>query len=147
MYAGECMWTRSSVTQTHMHCTACSPRAESSDELKTRDEMMFQVDSVQQQMRAAPVDADSRFDRKHKLECMSYMFIVCPLHANYMSIGSTTAITTTTSSSTTTITTTTTANSFSLPKSSLLLYGRALSHSVLVLLLLLLPHNGGDNSK
>ena len=137
MYAGECMWIRSSVTQTHMHCTACSPRAEGSDELKTCDEMMFQVDSVQQQIRAAPVDADLRFDRKHKLECMNYMFIVCPLHANYMSIGSTTATTTTT----------TTANSFSLPKSSLLLYGRALSHSVLLLLLLLLPHNGGDNSK
>ena len=139
MYAGECMWIRSSVTQTHMHCTACSPRAEGSDELKTCDEMMFQVDSVQQQIRAAPVDADLRFDRKYKLECMNYMFIVCPLHANYMSIGSTTATTTTT---------TTTANSFSLPKSSLLLYGRALSHSVLLLLLLLLlPHNGGDNSK
>ena len=131
------MWIRSSVTQTHMHCTACSPRAEGSDELKTCDEMMLQVDSVQQQIRAAPVDADLRFDRKHKLECMNYMFIVCPLHANYMSIGSTTATTTTT----------TTANSFSLPKSSLLLYGRALSHSVLLLLLLLLPHNGGDNSK
>ena len=139
MHAGECMWIRSSVTQTHMHCTACSPRAEGSDELKTCDEMMFQVDSVQQQIRAAPVDADLRFDRKYKLECMNYMFIVCPLHANYMSIGSTTATTTTT---------TTTANSFSLPKSSLLLYGRALSHSVLLLLLLLLlPHNGGDNSK
>ena len=137
MHAGECMWIRSSVTQTHMHCTACSPRAEGSDELKTCDEMMFQVDSVQQQIRAAPVDADLRFDRKYKLECMNYMFIVCPLHANYMSIGSTTATTTTT----------TTANSFSLPKSSLLLYGRALSHSVLLLLLLLLPHNGGDNSK
>ena len=41
------------------------------------------------------------------------MFVVCPLHANYMSIGSTTANTTTTI-----------ANSFSLPKSSLLLYGR-----------------------
>ena len=113
MYAGECMWIRSSVTQTHMHCTACSPRAEGSDELKTCDEMMFQVDSVQQQIRAAPVDAGLRFDRKYKLECMNYMFIVCPLHANYMSIGSTTATTTTT-----------TANSFSLPKSSLLLYGR-----------------------
>ena len=137
MYEGECMWIRTSATQTHMHCTACSPRAEGSDELKTCDEMMFQVDSVQQQIRAAPVDADLRFDRKHKLECMNYMFIVCPLHANYMSIGSTTATTTTT-----------TANSFSLPKSSLLLYGRALSHSVLLLLLLLLlPHNGGDNSK
>ena len=131
------MWIRTSATQTHMHCTACSPRAEGSDELKTCDEMLFQVDSVQQQIRAAPVDADLRFDRKYKLECMHYMFIVCPLHANYMSIGSTTATTTTT----------TTANSFSLPKSSLLLYGRALSHSVLLLLLLLLPHNGGDNSK
>ena len=137
MYAGACMWIRSSVTQTRMHCTACSPRAEGSDELKTCDEMMFQVDSVQQQIRAAPVNRDLRFDRKHKLECMNYMFIVCPLHANYMSIGSTTATTTTT----------TTANSFSLPKSSLLLYGRALSHSVQLLLLLLLPHNGGDNSK
>ena len=110
MYAGECMWIRSSVTQTRMHCTACSPRAEGSDELKTCD-VLFQVDSVQQQIRAAPVDADLRFDRKYKLECMNYMFIVCPLHANYMSIGSTTA-------------TTTSANSFSLPKSSLLLYGR-----------------------
>ena len=89
MYAGECMWIRSSVTQTHMHCTACGPRAEGSDELKTCDEMMVQVDSVQQQIRAAPVNADLRFDRKHKLECMSYMFIVCPLHANYMAIGST----------------------------------------------------------
>ena len=117
MYAGECMWIRTSVTQTHMHCTACSPRAEGSDELKTCDEMLFQVDSVQQQIRAALVDADLRFDRKYKLECMHYMFIVCPLHANDMSIGSTTATTTTTI-------TTTTANSFSLPKSSLLLYGR-----------------------
>ena len=113
MYEGECTRSRSSVTQAHMHCTACNPRAEGSDELKTCDEMMFQVDSVQQQIRAAPVDADLRFDRKYKLECMNYMFIVCPLHANYMSIGSTTATTTTT-----------TANSFSLPKSSLLLYGR-----------------------
>ena len=120
MYAGECMWIRTSATQAHMHCTACSPRAEGSDELKTCDEMMFQVDSVQQQIRAAPVDADLRFDRKYKLECMHYMFIVCPLHANYMSIGSTTATTTTT----------TTANSFSLPKSSLLLYGRVLSSLV-----------------
>ena len=64
------MWIRSSVTQTHMHCTACSPRAEGSDELKTCDEMLFQVDSVQQQIRAAPVDADLRFDRKYKLECV-----------------------------------------------------------------------------
>ena len=71
MYAGECMWIRSSVTQTHMHCTACSPRAEGSDELKTCDELLFQVDSVQQQIRAAPVDADLRFDRKY----VYYMFI------------------------------------------------------------------------
>ena len=101
MYAGECMWIRTSATQTHMHCTACSPRAEGSDELKTCDEMMFQVDSVQQQIRAAPVDADLRFDRKYKLECMHYMFSVCPLHANYVSIGSAAATstgTTTTSS-------------------------------------------------
>ena len=105
-------------TNAYLHCTACSPRAEGSDELKTCDEMLFQVDSVQQQIRAAPVNADLRFDRKHKLECMNYMFIVCPLHANYMSIGSTTATTTTT---------TTTANSFSLPKLSLLLYARGLS--------------------
>ena len=101
MYAGECMWIRTSATQTHMHCTACSPRAEGSDELKTCDEMMFQVDSVQQQIRAAPVNADLRFDRKYKLECRHYMFIVCPLHANYMSIGSAAATstgTTTTSS-------------------------------------------------
>ena len=102
MHAGECMWIRSSVTQTHMHCTACSPRAEGSDELKTCDEMMFQVDSVQQQIRAAPVDADLRFDRKYKLECMHYMFIVCPLHANYTSTGSTTATTTITTTSSTT---------------------------------------------
>ena len=47
MYAGECMWIRTSATQMHMHCTACSPRAEGSDELKTCDEMLFQVDSVQ----------------------------------------------------------------------------------------------------
>ena len=40
------MWIRTSATQTHMHCTACSPRAEGSDELKTCDEMLFQVDSA-----------------------------------------------------------------------------------------------------
>ena len=51
-----------------MQCTAFSPRAEGSDELKTCDELLFQVDSVQQQIRAAPVDADLRFDRKYKLE-------------------------------------------------------------------------------
>ena len=77
----------------------------------------MQMDSVQQQIRAAPVDADLRFDRKYKLECTHYMFIVCLLHANHMSIGSTTATTTTTSSDTTSSDTT--------------------IHS----------HNGGDNSK
>ena len=56
----------------------------------------------QQQIRAAPVDADLRFDRKYKLECMNYMFIVCPLHANYTSTGSTTATTTITTTSSTT---------------------------------------------
>ena len=70
MYEGECMWSRSSVTRTHMQCTAFSPRAEGSDELKTCDELLFQVDGVQQQSRAAPVDADLRFDRKRKLECV-----------------------------------------------------------------------------
>ena len=58
------------MTRTHMQCTAFSPRAEGSDELKTCDELLFQVDSVQQQIRAAPVDADLRFDRKYKLECV-----------------------------------------------------------------------------
>ena len=65
----------------------------------------MQMDSVQQQIRAAPVDADLRFDRKYKLECTHYMFIVCPLHANYMSIGSTTATTTTSSDTTSSDTT------------------------------------------
>ena len=62
----------------------------------------MQMDSVQQQIRAAPVDADLRFDRKYKLqlECTHYMFIVCLLHANHMSIGSTTATTTTSSDTT-----------------------------------------------
>ncbi len=59
------------MTRTHMQCTAFSPRAEGSDELKTCDELLFQVDSVQQQIRAAPVDADLRFDRKY----VYYMFI------------------------------------------------------------------------
>ena len=56
--------------QMHMHCTACSARAEGSDEPKTCDEMMFQVDSVQQQIRAAPTDADLTIDGKQFRLCV-----------------------------------------------------------------------------
>ena len=58
------------MTRTRMQCIAFSLRAEGSDELKTCDELLYQVDRVQQQIRAAPVDADLRFDRKYKLECV-----------------------------------------------------------------------------
>ena len=44
--------------------------AEGSDELKTCDEMLFQVDSVQQQIRAAPADADLPFDGKRFRLCV-----------------------------------------------------------------------------
>ena len=130
------MWSRSSVTRTRMQCIAFSLRAEGSDELKTCDELLYQADRVQQQTRAAPVDADLRFDRKYKLECVlicsswqapldmtwhgtgiiyvHYMSIVCPLHPIICLLGLL-------------LLPTTTANSFSLSKSSLLLYGRAFS--------------------